>query len=154
MEEQLQAGLPGHRAASPRSQPLRPPPHGVLGRLGAPLCFSDFRLEPGARGLSASDFSTPASTWHRTARLSFSNLEQPWRGGHPTAVDLDGPLGLRAGAAPVALTGGDPPSRGRRHLSGGERSLGLPASSRGVGRADLDINLFLHMFPLVSLFIA
>lgn len=62
--------------------------------------------------------------------------------------------GLRADPS-RALTGRDRQSSGCLLLRGRERSLGPHLNSLCfVGRSHLDINLFLHMFPLVSLFIA
>lgn len=61
-------------------------------------------------------------------------------------------LWLRADT-PVPLTGRGQQAWGRFPLSGGERRSELCQNSLCfVGRCNLDVNLFLHMFPLVSLF--
>lgn len=137
--EELQAPPPGHHATSPALPAPQPTPHGVLRHAGALLCFSDFCLETGARGLSASDLSTAASTWHLTVLTQFLQSG--------AALEREGtPLlwtwmahcgwklpGLRADMS-VALTGRDQQSRGRCRLSGRERSSGLHPSSLCFGR--------------------
>lgn len=71
----------------------------------------------------------------------------------PAALDLDGPLGRRpAHLSHLLVETGGLGGISTPEWQGGE--FRAPPGRRSVGRSHLDTNSFLHMFPLVSLFIA
>lgn len=145
-----------HTAARPCwPAPCRQSPGAHWGFSASPT--SAWRLGCGV--LSRMTFP-PASTWHLTVLTPFPQSgavpSQLWRENRPCWSWLAHCGWRMLGAdTPIALTGKTDRLGGVHCRGAGRGGVQGPLSSLClVGRPALDIDLFLHMFPLVSLFIA